>query len=716
MTEVAFSVGPPASAGSLEDVTLPGHDTLKLVGRTIADKYAVESVVGEGGFATVYRAMHVIWKRPVALKVFKVLGDFSEADRQRLLDEFVQEGALLADLSARTAAIVQARDIGMLETPGGAHIPYMVLEWLEGATLEAVVDDERARQLPPRTLTETLRLIDPAAEALALAHRKGIAHRDIKPGNLFVLGDPRGDCAIKLLDFGIAKVVTDAQKMAGSFHKTSGQVTSFTPAYGAPEQFSRTHGSTGPWTDVFALALIVVELVSGREPLEGDDFLQLAVAAANPDRRPTPRAQGVIVSDEVEGVFARALCISPAQRWQSAGEFWNALRLALRLDPIRGMTDPMPVPVRLVSTVDPVASARTVAATSPLAESQPAVVSGPSTLPGSATGVAAHPAPSGKTGLVVGLGVAAVAAVGCAVLFLGRGAGPPVRAVGVPAVLSMPVPSVPVPAAPPPPVGCPTGMIAIPGGTFFMGSDEDLPVEKPAHQVILQPFCIDRFEVRVDDYKACSDTGHCKRAGTTNEWDGIADKERKVFDPLCNIRDPAGKADHPVNCVDWDMADKFCREEGKRLPTEAEWEFSARGPDGRKYPWGDQEPTAGLLNACGKECVAWGLKNGIEEKSMYDADDSFANTAPVGTFPKGASRYGVEDVMGNVWEWVSDYFGPYQAGADAKKDPAGPAEGTERVIRGGSWNGAYASWVRPTFRYKDAPSKRSYGIGFRCAK
>jgi formylglycine-generating enzyme required for sulfatase activity/serine/threonine protein kinase len=689
---------------------VPGTDTLQLIGRTIADKYAVEAVVGEGGFATVYRAMHLIWKRPVALKVFKALGDFSEKDRQRLLDEFIQEGALLADLSARTAAIVQARDIGMLETPKGEHIPYMVLEWLEGATLEAVIEDEKARHLPLRTVIEAVRLLDPAGEALALAHRKGIAHRDIKPGNVFVIGDPRGDCAVKLLDFGIAKVVTDAQKMAGSFNKTSGQVTSFTPAYGAPEQFSRTHGSTGPWTDVFSLALILVELVSGKEPLQGDDFLQLAVSAVNADRRPTPRALGVAVSDEVEAVFARAVAIKPTDRWQSGGELWNALRQALRMDPIRGMTDPMPVSVPMLP--DPVASARTVAAAP--SDPQPGLATATPTAPRTATTTTGRGPGSSKMGLFVILGVAAVGAIGAGVFFLGRGSAPTTGAMGKDPAVPVPVVSASVAATPPPPAGCPVGMIQIPGGSFFMGSDDGQANEKPAHQVALQPFCMDQFEVTVDAYKTCSDGGRCKRAGTTNEWDGIADKERKAFDPLCNIRDPSAKARHPINCVDWEMADKFCHETGKRLPSEAEWEFSARGPDGRKYPWGDDDPASAHLNACGKECVAWGVKNGIEEKAMYEADDGFPNTAPVGSFPKGASRYGIQDVVGNVWEWVADWHGPYKA--DEQKDPKGPAEGTERVIRGGSWNGSYASWVRPTFRYKDAPTKRSYGIGFRCAK
>jgi formylglycine-generating enzyme required for sulfatase activity len=257
-------------------------------------------------------------------------------------------------------------------------------------------------------------------------------------------------------------------------------------------------------------------------------------------------------------------------------------------------------------------------------------------------------------------------------------------------------------------------MVKIEGGHFFMGSDDDLPLERPAHNVTLSAYCIDVNEVTTDAYQACSDDGRCKRAGRTNDWDGLTAAQRKAFDPLCNARAAATRGRHPINCVDWEMATIYCGAHGDRLPTEAEWEFAARGPDGRKYPWGDDDPSPTLLNACGKECVEWGKKNRVDETAMFDGDDGWPTTAPVGSFPKGASRYGLNDVVGNVWEWVADYYGEYTK--DSQVDPKGPPEGGERVIRGGAWNGAYAAWVRPTFRYKDTPEKRSYGIGFRCAR
>jgi formylglycine-generating enzyme required for sulfatase activity len=257
-------------------------------------------------------------------------------------------------------------------------------------------------------------------------------------------------------------------------------------------------------------------------------------------------------------------------------------------------------------------------------------------------------------------------------------------------------------------------MAEIPGGKFFMGADTGNHDEQPAHSVALSPFCIDKTLVTVAAYKACSDVGECKRASAVVDWPDVTDRQKKIYTPLCNINDFEGRADHPINCVDWQMAVSYCEFKKRRLPTEAEFEFAARGPDGRIYPWGDEKPDETRLNACGKECVEWGKNVGERVMAMYPGDDGYANTSPVGAFPKGASRYGLFDVVGNVWEWTADWLSPYDAAP--QKDPQGPTKGTERAVRGGAWNGAYPSWVRPTQRYSFPPETRSHAVGFRCAK
>ena len=315
------------------------YDPLGLLGTTIAEKYAIESIVGEGGFAIVYRATHLVWKRPVAVKVFKALGEVTADRRQALLDDFIQEGALLGELSEKTTAICQARDVGMTATANGQTVPYMVLEWLEGKSLEDVLDDEARAGTRPRTVVEMVRLLGPIADALALAHARGISHRDVKPANIFVLGDPRATVpSVKLLDFGIAKVVSDVEKMG--LRSTSGALTSFTPLYGAPEQFNRSYGTTGPWTDVFALALVAGEVLAGRTAMTGESVIELSVTASNPLVRPTPRSLGVSVSAEVERIFERALAVQPTERWGTAGEFWEALCTHARRESQRTMTAP----------------------------------------------------------------------------------------------------------------------------------------------------------------------------------------------------------------------------------------------------------------------------------------------------------------------------------------------------------------------------------------
>jgi serine/threonine protein kinase len=300
-------------------------DPFGLVGTTIGGRYAVEAVVAEGGFSIVYRARHTLWNRPVAIKAIRGFEALETDSREKLLRAFVQEGAILAELSERTTAIVQARDAATLYTAAGDWVPYLVLEWLEGETLEAVLWRERQRGATPRTLEEAVQLLQPIAHALALAHAKGICHRDLKPGNVILLGEPRdASCTAKLLDFGVASFFSDARRTL-SGRRRSMAACGFTPLYAAPEQFSEAFGITGPWTDVFALALLVVELVSGREAMGQGTTEQLLRVAVDPSRRPTPRTLGVTVPDAVEEVLARALAIYPAERWQTAGSFWGAL-------------------------------------------------------------------------------------------------------------------------------------------------------------------------------------------------------------------------------------------------------------------------------------------------------------------------------------------------------------------------------------------------------
>lgn len=298
-------------------------DPFGLVHAIVDGRYRVERVVGQGGFGVVYRARHLGFDSPIALKVLRLPEGWSSERREARIGAFQQEGRVLFELSHLHASIVRAHETGRVRARDGSLAPYLALEWLDGVSLDAELKARRAGGLPPLSLPAALRLLYGVADGLARAHAAGVAHRDIKPGNLFV-AERAGEQRIKILDFGVAKLIDEGVDTTERFALTAGNTASFTPLYAAPEQWLERLGATGAWTDVHALALVVVELLTGRPPFSGRDSAQLMAACLDP-LRPTPRACGAKVSSAVEGVFARALALEPRARFVDAGAFWKAL-------------------------------------------------------------------------------------------------------------------------------------------------------------------------------------------------------------------------------------------------------------------------------------------------------------------------------------------------------------------------------------------------------
>jgi formylglycine-generating enzyme required for sulfatase activity len=270
---------------------------------------------------------------------------------------------------------------------------------------------------------------------------------------------------------------------------------------------------------------------------------------------------------------------------------------------------------------------------------------------------------------------------------------------------------------------CPSDMEWIPAGTFQMGSPEGdgAADEHPQHEVTLDAFCMDKTEVTVAAYRHCEEEARngvkCVPAPTTVSYSGYSADDVKRWSQLCNGRtDKTDRDMHPVNCVDWNQADTYCRWAGGRLPTEAEWEYTARGTDGRTYPWGEEPPPGPkLLNACGSECRAMGNHLGGAWAIMYEADDGYESTAPVGKFPHGSSPFGLLDMAGNVWEWTADAYRRYDPGKQSNPFWS-PKDGDARVRRGGSWFDSEPRLVRAANRNVLAAASRYDFVGFRCAR
>ena len=311
------------------------EDVFGIVGTVVAGAYKIEAVVAEGGFGVVYRAYHSGFRASVAVKCLKVPQQLSQDQEEHFLEQFRAEAELLFRLSASIPTVVRPLHVDAITLPDGRFVPFMALEWLEGETLDAIAQRRKAEGLPPLPLKKLVRMLTPVARALEKAHNFqgptgpiSIVHRDLKPENIFV-ANVAGEEVVKILDFGIGKAKSMASQVAGRASQTESAFSSFTPAYGAPEQWvPKRFGQTGPWTDVWGLALTIVEVMAGRTIIDGDHAGMMGTTL-DPQRRPTPRNEGLEVPDAVERVFAKALALDPRERHADAGAFWSELTQAL---------------------------------------------------------------------------------------------------------------------------------------------------------------------------------------------------------------------------------------------------------------------------------------------------------------------------------------------------------------------------------------------------
>jgi serine/threonine-protein kinase len=620
-------------------------------------RYHILEQLGEGGMATVYRAYDTRLERQVAVKIIR-RGAFPADTLGEVMKRFEREAKSLARLSHPN--IVKVHDFGEYE-----NSPYLVLEYLPGGTLKNALGQ-------PVPWQAALKLILPIARGVEYAHQHGIVHRDIKPANILITesGEPM------LSDFGIAKILEGETSTA----LTGTGMAMGTPDYMAPEQWG---GQTSSQSDQYSLAVVLFELVAGRKPYIADTPAAVLIKQAT-EPLPHPTDFAPDLPDEIEWVLIKALAKDPRERYLSMGEFAHALEELLRRGetvPTRPKTEPRDLP-----TLPPVIQT---------------AAPRPETLPPQSAGrpdqTQPRPPEPKRRALFPLIGIGVILAVVCGgVLYGGRslifGDRPTatatreeVLAASAPTDPATPVivpsesqPSTPINVALPLEIIDARGvaMRLVPAGEFTMGSNTGDPDEQPVHKIQLENFYIDKFEITNALYRACVESGVCEPpvnngSATHSNYYGNAQYDS-----------------YPVIYVDWDMARNYCEWRAARLPTEAEWEKAARGSDERMYPWG---------NAA--DC----------QSANYS--DCNNDTVPVGTSELGQSPYGIYDMAGNVWEWVSSKYSPYPYNAlDGREDLAT----WNRVFRGGAWiNPAYG--IRTTYRSYEKQNYAKPFIGFRCA-
>ena len=662
-------------------------------GDVLGGRYRIVKPVGQGGFGAVYRAWDLSLKVPVALK--ENLDTSAEAQHQ-----FEQEAQLLAPL--RHPNLPRVSDHFFL--PGQGQ--YLVMDFVEGKSLAALL----AERGGPLGEAEALNWIGQVCDALEYLHTRTppVIHRDVKPENIIVTAEGRA----MLVDFGISKAYDP------SLTTTRG-ARAVTPGYSPPEQYGM--GKTDARSDVYALGATLYTLLTGRQPPESV-LLVSGNEALTPIRRVNPG-----VDARTEAAVAAAMALSTGRRLSSA----TALKAALAgraMAPLLAVGQTTAVAAQTGGRRGAPAwlwALAGLAAAAILAVGAYLVWAGGQTEAETPTVVAAAGAGGAETATLPATTEKVTTQVAAATAPSAPAATPATPAATAiatktpePATATSP-PSTATPAnrrALALPGGARVAVAFVPAGSFAMGADDDDSDgdEAPIHNVRLNAFWIDELEVTNALFDAfVADTGYV----TTDELDGAGHTVTTgTFELVrsANWRHPqgpgsdlTGRSQQPVTLVSWDDARAYCAWAGGRLPTEAEWEYAARGPDALTFPWGNSF-SAQRANYCDRNCPPFSWAND-------SADDGYRFMADVGTFAGGASWVGALDMAGNVWEWTADWYGEHYYATSPVDNPQGPARVGDagKTIRGGAWSSEIQG-VRSAVRVPISPANGHYDVGIRC--
>jgi serine/threonine protein kinase/formylglycine-generating enzyme required for sulfatase activity len=693
-------------------------------GSLFAGEFEVLRPLGEGGMGAVYVVRQISTGVERALKIMhpQLVND------DKLRQRFLQEAKIGAQIeSDHVVAVVGAG------VDGDKGIPWIAMELLKGETLASAI-----RRRGPRSSAEVREIYAQLCHALGAAHALGIVHRDLKPENVFLAVPKREGVpfVVKVLDFGIAKLVAEAQTQA-----QTGAIG--TPLWMAPEQ-TEIGRNISPATDVWSLGLLAFWLFTGQPYwLAGAEENASAMALLRevcfaPLASATERARALRLDAQLpigfDEWFRRCVDRETSARYKDAREARIGLEeLLVDVGPLTtGQIKAIQPPISsdaptLPSLREPSSVDRLVVATPhitasgapldlakaasprqqmaspnaaslpsftpvPVAAPNPATTSAPLAVsPGAplAAGASVHttgdlssladadhslPVSRGPR-LFLFAAFAAVVAIGAGITVAVRNGGTSTAAAAsssASALASSAAPSASAPRAPTvtfPRAGekpCAAGMVRVSGGAFFASTRVDT--------IVVDDFCLDAHEVTTGAFAACVKEKKCSAEGLTGEG-------------LCNYG-VKGKERHPINCVDWDQASAFCAAQGKRLPSEDEWAWAARGAEAASlYPWGDDAPS---------EQLCW----------SGSADRTVLGTCEIGAHPTGKTPFGAFDLAGNVAEWVTTTREVHQ---------------TVRPLLGDDWKSKETVFARDgsgrtsVASQAGARNAHSNTVGFRCA-